>query len=44
MKIGDQIQNGKKDVSVKEKCLAVLKRYGLARISGENTRFSSPAA
>ena len=30
MKIGDQIQNGKKDVSVKEKCLAVLKRYGLA--------------
>ncbi|MFR5245308.1 MAG: ATP-binding cassette domain-containing protein [Clostridium sp.] len=29
MKIGDQIQNGKKDVSVKEKCLAVLKRYGL---------------
>ena len=30
MKIGDQIQNGKKDHSVKEKCLAVLKRYGLA--------------
>ena len=30
MKIGDQIQNGKKDVSVKKKCLAVLKRYGLA--------------
>ena len=30
MKIGDQIQNGKKDVSVKEKCLEVLKRYGLA--------------
>ena len=26
MKVGDQIQNGKKDVSVKEKCLAVLKR------------------
>lgn len=30
MKIGDQIRNGKKDHSVKEKCLAVLKRYGLA--------------
>ena len=30
MKIGEQIQNGKKDVSVKEKCLAVLKRYGLS--------------
>ena len=30
MKIGDQIQNGKKDSSVKEKCLAVLKRYGLS--------------
>ena len=30
MKIGDQIRNGKKDHSVKEKCLSVLKRYGLA--------------
>ncbi len=30
MKIGDQIRNGKKDHSVKEKCLVVLKRYGLA--------------
>lgn len=30
MKIGEQIQNGKKDESVKEKCLAVLKRYGLS--------------
>ena len=30
MKIGDQIQNGKKDRSIRERCLAVLKRYGLS--------------
>ena len=30
MKIGDQIQNGKKDRSIWERCLAVLKRYGLS--------------
>lgn len=30
MKIGDQITNGKKSASIKERCLAVLKRYGLS--------------
>ena len=30
MKIGDQIRNGKKSASIKERCLSVLKRYGLS--------------
>ncbi len=44
MKIGDQIQNGKKDVSVKEKMPGGAEALWLSPDIRENTHFSSPAA